>query len=190
MKFYREFAIALGVLCATMIQAQEPTSRVVLEPTSAPALTISNAESPERPKPAANALLVASITGKLVGLSFNAVNLRDIITRNNIGDFAIIAPPSPIVGVMPAIGWSFAAVTGGAAYIVDDSSVKPWMFYTEVAAYGAIGAGLGAAALYAGLSEEGNSANAAPLGVRSGIFLSASAAAGVAAHLLKKSRQE
>jgi hypothetical protein len=183
-------SLMLSVLCPVVIHAQD-AELLAPEPVSgAPALLISPKEAPQKPKPAANILLLASVSGKLVGLTFHTLNLNDIILQNNSGDTAIIEPRSPIFGAMSSIGWGFAAVTGGAAYVVDDTSVRPWMFYTELAAYGSIGLGLGAAMLYANFNEGGNPENVKPLGIRSGIFLSSGLAAGLAAHWLKKSRVE
>jgi hypothetical protein len=148
-----------------------------------PSLVWAQANPKEKTKKSklSNILLLASVSGKLTGLSFGALATKEILLDSNSAD-----PQKKAFQIGMASGWSFAAVMGGAAYIVDDAQVKPWMFYTEVVTYGAIGAGLGGLAIHSALQED---AQSKALGIRAAIFLSASASAGGAAYLLKKQEQ-
>lgn len=153
-----------------------------------PCLALAQTAPQEKPKQAkrANALLLASVAGKLTGLTFGALATRAALLASNNED----APQKKALQLGMAGGWSFAAVAGGAAYVVDDAQVRPWMFYAEVASYGAIGAALGGLAIHEALQGEAASGERARLlGIRAAIFLSASASAGGAAYLLKKQQE-
>jgi hypothetical protein len=151
-----------------------------------PAIALAQATPKEKTKSAkrANTFLIASVSGKLTGLSFGALATRAaLLAPNNVE-----AKKAFQLGM--AGGWSFAAIMGGAAYAVDDAQVKPWMFYTEVISYGAIGATLGGFAVYESRQDEpASNEQARLLGIRAAIFLSASASAGGAAYLLKRQQK-
>ena len=153
-----------------------------------PCLSLAQAAPKEKTKAAkrANVLLLASVSGKLTGLTFGALATRAALLASNNE----AAPQKKAFQLGMAGGWSFAALAGGAAYAVDDAQVRPWMFYAEVASYGAIGATLGGLAIHASLQEEASASEQARLlGLRAAIFLSASASAGGAAYLLKKQQE-
>jgi hypothetical protein len=134
----------------------------------------------------ANALLIASVSGKLTGLTFGALATRAALLSFNNED----TPQKKAFQLGMAGGWGFAAIAGGAAYVVDDTQVRPWMFYAEVASYGIIGAALGGLAIHSSLQDEASSSEEARLlGIRAAIFLSASASAGGAAYLLKRQQE-
>jgi hypothetical protein len=158
-------------------------------------------KTPQNKTKTAQRWLWASLGGKIAGLGLGAGAL---LSRDQARQTQLVEGGSADAEARRALAfelgtgaaWGLAAVTGGVAFSIESDAVRPWMFSAETLGYGALGLALGGLALReasvardsSGAPEEQElaAARARDLGIRAGIFATASASALVARYALRR----